>query len=146
MKWRRDVWSTSHVGYGMLWWHSVITSLNLVSMCMYGEITHIIWKTSINLIIISFHSNVVMQWKFASFVYRQRNTYWCTTGLYPQVFILTFPNPVIIYSIKIRSYLGELIVYRRKAGHWFCCRSFFILEVWRSLTMVCKMCKTVYLA
>ncbi|PNF42569.1 hypothetical protein B7P43_G05436 [Cryptotermes secundus] len=37
--------------------------------------------------------------------YGQRNTYWCTTGLYPQSFIITFPNPVIISLIKIRSYL-----------------------------------------
>ncbi|XP_023712595.1 intraflagellar transport protein 25 homolog isoform X2 [Cryptotermes secundus] len=46
----------------------------------------------------------------------QRNTYWCTTGLYPQSFIITFPNPVIISLIKIRSYLVQLISVERSSA------------------------------
>ncbi|KAJ9584808.1 hypothetical protein L9F63_020862 [Diploptera punctata] len=39
----------------------------------------------------------------------KRNTYWSTTGLYPHVFILTFPNQFTALAIKIRSYRVKLI-------------------------------------
>ncbi|PSN42287.1 hypothetical protein C0J52_12866 [Blattella germanica] len=39
----------------------------------------------------------------------KRNTYWNTTGLYPHVFILTFPNQINVSSIRMRSYLVNTI-------------------------------------
>ncbi|XP_069693752.1 intraflagellar transport protein 25 homolog [Periplaneta americana] len=46
----------------------------------------------------------------------QRSTYWCSTGLYPQVFVLSFPAPVPISSVKIRSYLVERIAIEKSSA------------------------------
>ncbi|PSN55800.1 hypothetical protein C0J52_02505, partial [Blattella germanica] len=47
--------------------------------------------------------------EFLKVIDGQRSTYWCTTGSYPQAFILSFPNLIYISSVKIRSYLGCLL-------------------------------------
>ncbi|PSN55799.1 hypothetical protein C0J52_02505 [Blattella germanica] len=47
---------------------------------------------------------------------RQRSTYWCTTGSYPQAFILSFPNLIYISSVKIRSYLVQLITVEKSVA------------------------------
>ena len=54
-----------------------------------------------------------------SFLYRTNETFWTTTGLYPQHFVLSFTSPVIIETVEIKSanskyrqlYMIELFIY-----------------------------------
>ena len=44
--------------------------------------------------------------------FREAARPWVSTGLYPQFFVITFPDLMQIHSIDIRSYNGKENLYR----------------------------------